>query len=67
MQSKLNAVCLAVETLQRAYLFSKSFAVTECGSDLHGCDFSDEGQHRLYSELGNRHDECFTASFHLLL
>ena len=49
------------------YLFSQAFAVTECGSDLHGRDFGDEGQHRLYCELGDCHDECFTASFHLLL
>ena len=50
-----------------AHLFSEALAGAVGGGHLDGRDLGDEGKHGLHSQLGDSHDEGFTAGLHLLL
>lgn len=49
------------------HLFSKTLAAAVGGGHFHSCDLGDEGEHGLDSQLGDSHDEGFTAGLHLPL
>lgn len=48
-------------------LFSEAFTVAEGGGHFDSGDLGNEGEHGLHSQLGDSHDEGFTAGLHLLL
>ena len=63
----MHAICTVAAWSEAANLFSEALAGAVGSGHLDSCDLGDEGEHGFHSQLGDSHDEGFTAGLHLLL